>query len=110
MIKGFGSGSIPLTMDPDPGGQKTYGSDGEKWFQVHHMYVQYLEVSLGHLRGVAVSALLLLHHKLVLTKNQKCTVRDFRQNGQTCRNFMTKIKQKGRRAKIDCNDSKQCKM
>jgi hypothetical protein len=23
-----GSGSIPLTMDPDPGGPKTYGSDG----------------------------------------------------------------------------------
>jgi hypothetical protein len=28
MIEGSGSGSIPLTMDPDPGGPKTCGSGG----------------------------------------------------------------------------------
>jgi hypothetical protein len=32
MIEGSGSGSIPLTngSDPDPGGIKTYGSDGSE--------------------------------------------------------------------------------
>jgi hypothetical protein len=66
-----------LDKNPDPGGPKTYGSDGsgsatlvKSGYKSRVQYVLYLEVSLGHLRGVAVSALLLLHHKLVLTKNQ----------------------------------------
>jgi hypothetical protein len=30
MIESSGSGSVPLTKDPDPGGPKTYGSSGSR--------------------------------------------------------------------------------